>query len=65
MQALIRYYGKYMTNFFQCYDVPLAANDNFITLCVTDLAGNTATTNFDVVLDYTTTAGLRIHRWRI
>jgi len=46
-------YCKYMTNFFQCYDVPLATNDNFITLRVTDVAGNTTTTNFDVVLDYT------------
>ena len=42
----------FTTNFFQAYDVPLATNDNFITLCVTDRAGNTTTTNFDVVLDY-------------
>jgi hypothetical protein len=46
-------YCKYMTNYFQCYDVPLTTNDNFITLRVTDQAGNTTTTNFDVVLDYT------------
>ena len=46
-------YCQYMTNYFQCYDVPLATNDNFITLRVTDVAGNTTTTNFDVVLDYT------------
>ena len=30
----------------------LATNDNFITLRVTDRAGNTTTTNFDVILDY-------------
>jgi len=36
----------------QAYDVPLATNDNFITLRVTDRAGHTATTHFDVVLDY-------------
>jgi len=42
-----------MTNFVQCYDVPLATNDNFITLRMADVAGNTTTTNFDLVLDYT------------
>jgi len=43
----------FTTNQFQAYDVPLATNDNFITVRVTDRAGNTTTTNFDVVLDYT------------
>ena len=42
------------TNYFQAYDVPLATNGNFITLRVTDRAGNTTTTNFNVTLDYTT-----------
>jgi len=48
--------GKFdfTTNYFQCYDVPLTTNDNFITLRATDRAGNTTTTNFDVILDYTT-----------
>ena len=35
----------FTTNYFQAYDVPLAPNENFITLRVTDRAGNTATTN--------------------
>ena len=42
----------YSTNTFQAYDVPLATNDNVITLRVTDRAGNTTTTSFDAVLDY-------------
>jgi hypothetical protein len=42
----------YSTNFFQAYDVPLATNDNLITLHASDRAGNTAVTNFDVILDY-------------
>jgi len=36
----------------QAYDVPLATNDNFITLRVVDRAGNVTTNNFNVVLDY-------------
>jgi hypothetical protein len=43
----------FTTNFFQAYDVPLATNGNYITLRLTDRAGNMTTTNFDVVLDYT------------
>jgi len=43
----------FTTNYFHAYDVPLATNDNYITLRLTDRAGNTTTTNFDVVLDYT------------
>jgi hypothetical protein len=43
----------FTTNYFHAYDVPLATNDNCITLRLTDRAGNTTTTNFDVVLDYT------------
>ena len=42
----------FTTNYFQAYDVPLATNDNYITLRLTDRAGNLTTTNFDVVLDY-------------
>ena len=42
----------FTTNYFQAYDVPLATNANYITLRVTDRAGNTTTTNFNVVLDY-------------
>ena len=37
-----------MTHCVQCYDVPLARNDNFITLRMADVAGNTTTTNFDL-----------------
>lgn len=43
----------FTTNYFQCYDVPLAGGSNWLTLCVTDRAGNTTTTNFNVTLDYT------------
>jgi len=42
------------TNYFQCHDVPLAAGLNTVTLHATDLAGNTATTHFNVTLDYAT-----------
>ena len=44
----------FTTNFFHAFDVPLATNDNWITLRATDRAGNVTTTNFDVILDYTT-----------
>jgi alpha-tubulin suppressor-like RCC1 family protein len=41
------------TNYFQCYDIVLTTNGvNLITLHATDLAGNTATTNVSVTLDY-------------
>ena len=43
----------FTTNCFHACDVPLTTNDNFITVRVTDRAGNTTTTNFTVVLDYT------------
>ena len=43
----------YVTNYFHASDVALATNLNWLTLRVTDRAGNTATTNFSVVLDYT------------
>ena len=42
----------FTTNYFQAFDVPLATNGNALTLRVTDRAGNTTTTNFNVVLDY-------------
>ena len=44
--------ADFTTNFFQAYDVPLATNVNLITFRATDRAGNTMTTNFNVVLDY-------------
>jgi hypothetical protein len=40
------------TNWFQCYNVAPASGLNLITLHATDLAGNSATTNFSVTLDY-------------
>jgi hypothetical protein len=42
----------FTTNFFQCYDVMLTNGVNTIILHATDLAGNTATTNISVTLDY-------------
>jgi hypothetical protein len=42
----------FTTNSFQCYDVPLTNGLNQITLHATDVAGNTATTNFNYTLDY-------------
>jgi hypothetical protein len=42
----------FTTNYFQCYDVPLTNGLNRITVRVTDLAGNTTTTNINVTLDY-------------
>ena len=44
----------FTTNYYQCYDVPLTNGVNNLTVHVTDLAGNTSTTNFNVILDYTT-----------
>ena len=35
----------YTTNYFQCFDIPLALGSNTITLRATDWAGNTALTN--------------------
>jgi len=40
------------TNYFQCFDIPLTNGPNTITLHATDLAGNTTTTNFTFILDY-------------
>src|SRR5665213_2824317 len=42
----------FTTNYFQCYDIPLTNNVNTVTFRVTDRAGNTTTTNFNVMLDY-------------
>ena len=39
-----------MTNFFQCYDVPLATNDNFLTLRVTDTKGSGLGTWYLIVI---------------
>jgi hypothetical protein len=45
---------NFTTNWFQAYDVPLTNGVNNLTLHATDLAGNVTTTNFNVVLDYST-----------
>ncbi|HSY19510.1 MAG TPA: hypothetical protein VK815_14305 [Candidatus Acidoferrales bacterium] len=45
----------FTTNYFQAYDVPLATNANNITLHAADRAGNITTTNFTVILDYSST----------
>jgi hypothetical protein len=50
----------FTTNYFQAYDVPLATNNNHITFRVTDWAGNTTTTNFNLVLDYTGATNLPV-----
>jgi hypothetical protein len=42
----------FSTNYFQAFDVPLATNENFITLRATDRAGNLTVTNLTVFLDY-------------
>lgn len=41
-----------MNNYFQCFDVPLTTGVNNLTLHVSDRAGNTKTTSFNVTLDY-------------
>ena len=48
----------FTTNFFRAYDVALATNTNWITLRVTDRAGNMTTTNFYVTLDYKSATNL-------
>ena len=42
----------FTTNFFQCFDIMLTNGVNAIALHATDLAGNTATTNLSLTLDY-------------
>lgn len=42
----------FTTNYFQCYDLRLAEGTNFISLHAVDPAGNLTTTNFSLVLDY-------------
>jgi hypothetical protein len=42
----------FATNYFQAYDVALTNGANTITFHATDLAGNVATTNLTVTLDY-------------
>ena len=42
----------FTTNYFQCYDIPLANGLNAITLQATDLTGNTTTASFNFTLDY-------------
>lgn len=44
----------FTTNYFQCYNVALVEGTNRITLRVTDLAGNSTSTNLTVKLDYST-----------
>jgi hypothetical protein len=46
---------KFTTNYFQCFDIVLMQGTNTITLHATDLAGNTAVTNFMFTLDYSGT----------
>jgi uncharacterized Zn-binding protein involved in type VI secretion len=43
----------FTTNYFQCFNVPLAIGANSITLHATDLAGNTTTTNVVYTYDPT------------
>ncbi len=50
----------FTTNFFQAYDVPLAAVSNLITLRATDNFGNTVITNFLVRLDYSAATNLPV-----
>jgi|GEM_PF-3319795 len=42
----------FTTNYFQCFDLHLAAGLNLVTIHATDLAGNTAVTNLYVTLNY-------------
>ena len=42
----------FTTNFFQCYDIALTNGLNTITVHAFDLAGNEATSNVDVTVDY-------------
>ncbi len=44
--------GGFTTNYFECLDVPLANGLNIVTIHATDLAGNSAATNFNFTLDY-------------
>jgi hypothetical protein len=46
--------SQFTTSYFQAYDVVLTNGGNTITLHATDLAGNTADTNFTVTLDDST-----------
>jgi hypothetical protein len=43
---------EFTTNYFEGVDVPLTNGVNQFTLHATDMAGNTATTNFSLTLDY-------------
>jgi pimeloyl-ACP methyl ester carboxylesterase len=43
---------RFTTNWFQCYDLTLAANANELSLTVADLAGNETTTNLTLSLDF-------------
>jgi len=45
---------SYTTDYFQCYDIPLAEGSNAIVLHATDPAGNSFTTNLNVTLNYST-----------
>ena len=55
----------FSTNYFQAFDIPLATNANYLTLRVTDRAGNTRSTNLIVTLDYAgaTNAPVFAPRW--
>ena len=43
---------EFTTNYFQCYDVPLALGLNTITIHAVDVFGEGATTNFNITLNY-------------
>lgn len=45
---------EFTTNYFQCVDVFLTNGSNLITVHAADMAGNLATTNVSIVLDYST-----------
>jgi len=43
---------EFTTNYFQGFDIHLESGVNLLTLRATDIAGNTSTTNFTFVVDY-------------
>ncbi len=44
--------AQFATNTFQCFDIPLTLGPTSITVHVTDFAGNMASTNITMTLDY-------------
>lgn len=45
---------EFTTNYFQCYNVPLAPGANTVAVHATDLAGNTTTVTENYTVDYST-----------